>query len=254
LIRWTSRAIQDQQKRRAKRKRKSSLDAVPSQCFFLGRRGVYDSSKVCSCDFNPFCLGSLGGVIDDILNNWASTLRPSQKSPSLSNTVDTDSVIVLQDDSISLSDEATKPDAVLYLPETSQRLKVVRKYSTVDANIVRTYLQSKLKEFTSELSLDECVNRLQALHDSLIFVNPLHPHIRSTDEQLLFLSMPPGIENLGATCYLNTQLQCLAQNLVFVEGIISWRPADDDTGNDRMSSVLSLFQDLFLRMNDGPLP
>lgn len=39
----------------------------------------------------------------------------------------------------------------------------------------------------------------------------------------LQLSVPPGIENLGATCYLNTQLQCLTQNRVFVQGIMSCR-------------------------------
>lgn len=63
------------------------------------------------------------------------------------------------------------------------------------------------------------------------------------------ISMPPGLRNLGATCYLNSQLQCLAQNLGFVHGLFTWRQVG--AGN-RMSQVLSHMQSILARMKYGP--
>jgi len=64
------------------------------------------------------------------------------------------------------------------------------------------------------------------------------------------ISMPPGLRNLGATCYLNSQLQCLAQNLGFVHGLFTWR---QDGATNRMSQVLSHMQSILARMKYGPL-
>ncbi|KAL7551081.1 hypothetical protein ACHAWF_014279, partial [Thalassiosira exigua] len=68
------------------------------------------------------------------------------------------------------------------------------------------------------------------------------------------LSAPPGLRNLGATCYLNSQLQCLAQNLGLVRGLLSWQrgPAGSGSGGGRMSAVLSNLQSVLARMRDGP--
>jgi ubiquitin C-terminal hydrolase len=258
LIEWTSRAILDHRKKSAKRKRKVVSESIPSSLWcHIGRRDVYNTSKVCPCDYNPFCLVSLGGVMDDILNNWATKFCSTHNNQTTSNSNISSAIVVLDDGDIPTSNDAHKPDTTFYSPETTEQLKMVRKYCTVDSYKIRLYFKSTFKEFTSEESIEEYVNRLRQLHESMVFVNPLMSNQQSrsnaTVNQELFLSKPPGIENLGATCYLNTQLQCLAQNIVFVEGIVSWRPVTDDSSNDRMSSVLSLFQDLFLRMTSGPL-
>ena len=67
--------------------------------------------------------------------------------------------------------------------------------------------------------------------------------------------MPPGLRNLGATCYLNSQLQCLAQNLAFVHGLFSWTKPTINTGSEydrRMATVLSNMQSILGRMRYGP--
>ena len=63
------------------------------------------------------------------------------------------------------------------------------------------------------------------------------------------ISMPPGLRNLGATCYLNSQLQCLAQNLGFVHGLFTWKQVG---ASNRMSQVLSHMQSILARMKYGP--
>ena len=72
------------------------------------------------------------------------------------------------------------------------------------------------------------------------------------------LALPPGIENLGCTCYLNTQLQCLAQCLAFCQGIFSWRPPASNASpagatatQDRMQNVLLFFQRLLAELRLG---
>merc|ERR1712238_121683 len=43
------------------------------------------------------------------------------------------------------------------------------------------------------------------------------------------LCTPPGMRNLGATCYLNSQFQCLASNPVFLKGVLSWTTTTTST-------------------------
>lgn len=249
LVQWTARNMQDQQKKRGKKRKRPDPGGATS-CW--GRR-FDDSLKRCACDYNPFCLVSLGGAMDDILEGWS--MRAASQ----------------EDDDILVLDRNGYPKTVgsaafnwedhlspSYSPKTSEKLKVVRKTKLVEENAVRLHLHEILQGLTAAMSLDEGVTSVRQLHKTLIFENPLLESKNWTDSTLIdasnrhvLLSMPPGIENLGATCYLNTQLQCLAQNRVFVEGIMSWRPKGDDV-NDRMSSVLALFQDLLVRMNAGP--
>lgn len=283
LIQWTMLAVQEQfktQKQQQQKKKKrpraaekncgSDDDDDQPQTHVWGRRRFANPRQRCACDYNPFCLGTLGGAMDEILHEWSSS--PSRRPPEQVNN-DDDVVEVAPSDGYgnaechSIVDSVTQSWDDLSCPfysfQTLEMLRAVRKFKMIDETVVRSYLQTVLQNLTAAMSLDEGVHRVRQLHQSLIFRNPL---LDDDDERTreytvsekgqkgrnLPLSLPPGIENLGATCYLNTQLQCLAQNRVFVQGIMSWRASKGAGVDDRMSSVLSLFQDLLVRMNAGP--
>ena len=70
------------------------------------------------------------------------------------------------------------------------------------------------------------------------------------------LSTPAGLRNLGATCYLNSHLQCLSQNLGFLSGLFSWKKSRTgralNAADKRMSTVLTNMQSILARMRYGP--
>lgn len=280
LRQWTAKVIQQEQqkmKRTAggkKNKRKRTAndpdEVTTTTTSYWGRR-FESAGNRCACDYNPFCLGTLGGAMDDILQGWSQQHQQHRGD-------DEDDVVVLLDGKPEHADTTVWNwndfSSACYSPVTSVQLNKVRKCKWVDEQAVRSYLQDIFQNgLTTEhakMSLDEGMNCVRQLHQSLIFENPLVVlatteaavtaaavaaaantfHV-DEDRRLMQLSIPPGIENLGATCYLNTQLQCLAQNRVFVQGIMSWRPPTNGSVGDRMSSVLALFQDLLARMNAG---
>jgi ubiquitin C-terminal hydrolase len=164
-----------------------------------------------------------------------------------------DDVIVVDDATTVVDISTDKHNEVpcdFFKPKTLDLLREVRKYTIVDETAIRLYLGKILKGLTNALSIDEGIHHIRDLQETLVFKNPVSADDSECNQEFR-LSMPPGIENLGATCYLNTQLQCLAQNLAFLDGILSWKPSANGD-DDRMTSVLTLFQDLLLRMNSGP--
>ncbi len=131
---------------------------------------------------------------------------------------------------------------ITFSQKTNQSFQRARQSVEVDTASIRSYVHRKLQVEPSasddNLSIDRYIKILKDWHERLQFINPI------VDEQALSsdrisLAMPPGIRNLGATCYLNTQLQCLAQNLTFLNGIFSWRMAD---ANHKMNSVMAKLQ------------
>lgn len=196
-----------------KRKRKRHDD-------ILGKRStnLHHRSR---CDYNPFCLVSMGGVVDDILEHKVVLNVP----------------------------EWDDYKSEVYRLETRNKLKKVRRSVLVPKQSVSRYLQDSLKDLLQSVNgVEAALQVLHKQHEKLIFTNPLCEKERRGDQ--LELSMPPGIENLGATCYLNTQLQCLAQNRVFTKGILSWKSSSQD---DRMNTVLQHFQSILGTLQYGSL-
>ena len=97
------------------------------------------------------------------------------------------------------------------------------------------------------MTMDEYIQTMVEWHKSLIFVNPTKEE-RDVASNNITIALPPGIQNLGATCYLNTQLQCLAQNPVFTDGIFSWRPVN---ATHKMNGVMTKLQKLLGQMLVG---
>jgi hypothetical protein len=277
LIAWEN---EEHQKQNKKKKRKN---AVAVAATFAARPD--DLNSRCACDYNPFCLGTLGGVMNEALMD---RMKEFEGEPEEEQDDEDDDVVVLE--------EPADSNQKLYSETTLRELKRVRKALNVDVDPVQSYLTEILKDMASSGTIDDCLRSIENWHGSLVFSDPRlnadqAPNAdrvgdgkrtlqiadqapkadkdgdgkrtlqiadqapkadKDGDEKrTLQLSLPPGIENLGATCYLNTQLQCLAQNRVFTQGMLSWRPgaAKED---DRMTSVIRLFQELLARMNAGP--
>ena len=163
----------------------------------------------------------------------------------------------------------------VYSKQTQEDLNRLRKSLTVQVGPIRSYVYRTLGVGhvtgsncgnEDDLKLDEYMDKLKNWYGSILFQNPLDvinqpstPLNGSSDR--LTIALPPGIQNLGATCYLNTQLQCLAQNTAFLKGIFSWRNHQEtenkDNGtlnensnqkNNVMNSVMSRLQLLLARM------
>lgn len=142
--------------------------------------------------------------------------------------------------------------AITFAEETRDALKAARHSVEVDTASLRSYIHRMLRveplsvdeDDGERLTVDKYMKILKDWHQHLQFVNPVADEKVLADDRTS-LSMPPGISNLGATCYLNTQLQCLAQNLTFLNGIFSWRMVDE---SHQMNSVMSKLQKLLAEM------
>ena len=144
----------------------------------------------------------------------------------------------------------TKPGS-LYSEHTRKELLSLRKTEVVSSETVMAYAQHVVLRNTDDedISPEGYMGRIVEWHDSIVFPNPLVSELPQ-NSLTLTIALPSGLNNLGATCYLNTQLQCLARNPVFLEGILSWRRSSDGSENV-MDSVLSNLQVLLARLTSG---
>ena len=136
-----------------------------------------------------------------------------------------------------------------FSPKTNGELGRVRRSMVVETAPIRSYIQRTLRihpysDDKDYLTIDKYMTILKDWHEGLQFQNPVADG-RQVAGDRISLSMPPGIQNLGATCYLNTQLQCLAQNPTFLGGIFSWHMVDV---NHAMNSVMEKLQILLASM------
>jgi ubiquitin C-terminal hydrolase len=137
------------------------------------------------------------------------------------------------------------PFKIEYSKFTRESLNELRKGQGLDVEPIQKYLSLRMEGRGGELTPRTFLEQLRRWHKSILFTNPNLRQEKQNMSDRILLSLPPGISNLGATCYLNTQLQCLAQNTTFLEGIFSWKHQD---GEDGMNSVMSSLQELLAQM------
>jgi len=140
-----------------------------------------------------------------------------------------------------------------YSQTTKNEIKKLRRFEKLDVSKIKKFIENIFKSYDDSkanknaMELDDYIQTMIEWHKSLLFMDPISKtrHLSST---LVRIALPPGIENLGATCYLNTQLQCIAQNPVFLDGIFSWRPLN---ATHMMNEVMKKLQKLLGQMLVG---
>ena len=154
---------------------------------------------------------------------------------------------------ITTAEEEYRRSMFEYNKFTKESLEELRKDLKLDVEPIKEYISSRVEKFIADgrgnsvKTPQDFLELIRKWHKSTMFEEP--PQNRRAEEasrEEILLSVPPGISNLGATCYLNTQLQCLAQNTTFLDGIFSWK--HQKGGEDRMNSVMSSLQTLLAEM------
>ena len=230
-------------KRQRKSKSNNNVEKGTNKTSLVPHPWIHRPEKCteCKCDDNPHCLVSLGIFPD--LNN---------------------------DSSLSISDDAVEEDA----PKVKRSnwyddAFEFRKILWIEQDTVQNHLETMVipyqqssnnqmlnKAQTKNLIQEQLV-RIESFHRSLVAEKAVPP--KPSDKQdsaMIVVTTPPGINNLGATCYLNSQLQCLALNPVFRDGVFSWkRPSSSNSAtssnSSSMSDVMSNLQKLLAGMHSG---
>jgi len=259
-----------------------------------------DKTYRCQCDDNPFCLASLGGVMNDFLRKAGKSVSMSLNKPceelvamseirdnasdsaSERNNLKIDSNIQhlklkagenqreSADDSLlipistqnvltpseeffrevqfELQEIDFSDESCIYNKITREELSSIRKVGIIAKLPVHEFVEKSVLPFAKgAFTTCKYFSMLQEMNNKMIFLNPQLPNQLLMNGEMR-IAMPPGIKNLGATCYLNTQLQCLARNIAFLEGIFAWQPS---LSASRMDSVLLKLQQILAKLSFG---
>jgi ubiquitin C-terminal hydrolase len=135
----------------------------------------------------------------------------------------------------------------VYSKRAQESLNEIRKHIYLDTTSFEAYVENVLFSNTQNSgACDRYKSSVKMLHNDLSFFNPWEKN--DEEDQKFLYAIPPGMQNLGATCYLNTQLQCLARIIPFIDAILEWRPP---VSLSRMDVVLSTLQQIMAKVACG---
>ena len=224
-----------------------------------------DPSFRCPCDYNPLCLSSLGGAIDDLIHHVA--IKKAREELHRAADICGDAVVEAEYTGAGPGKAAGTGATTTAQEDGIARL---RKSLPIEIESIRRHLAEVVRPHATDdeglqltqRSIDQCIDMIQETHKGLIYEEiidtassaSLQDQTEGDDSSsCIRLSTPPGLRNLGATCYLNSQFQCLAQNPAFVDGVFSWigGGVGGSAGGSRMDQVLLTMQTLLAEMNHG---
>ena len=199
----------------------------------------------CACDANPFCIASIGGVMDDYLQNRIKKKLGLKQEESLQNIPDNMSPKDVYDDKFAkhLIHFTSEPVIKSNISCTSTSGRQLRTQSVVDVETIVNHLKTVLQVTDAEVK--QRLANLEQWHKKRIYPG----NIRKVSDTKFVFCRPVGISNLGATCYLNSQLQCLVANLAFMQGVLRW--TNEDGEHAQMNLVISSLQSLLAHMVYG---
>lgn len=159
-------------------------------------------------DLTQYCLVSLGGIMNEVLERR----RPLEQ--------------LVVDDSADKDDVINEQiNTSMYSPSRGHNnlLSTVRKSISVSMEDITHYYTSN-NICQNETEAIEFIGHLKRYHRSILYhsIVSKDDECEKKDDSSVLLSQPPGMINLGATCYLNSQIQCLAQIINFRQGVLSW--------------------------------
>ena len=285
LTKWTREAKKKMDTKRKRKHNNKQQQQAATVVVVVGQRPPL-TEELCVCDFNPFCMVTLGGAMNDVLleratvlhqakyendndnanappKNYSNTAAAGEKNHDNDKNEDemNDATNNNDNDNTTLELKTNVSKTIILSEPTQLLLDSLRRSTYLDTttNGMQQHLKQLLEGW---IPIPEAIESFAMYQKQLVFANPLSPpqnekpasfnDNQNNNNNHILMAVPPGIRNLGATCYLNTQLQCLAQNLVFIRGIFQWRPPSTTTQqNDRMSSVISLFQKLLAQLREG---
>ena len=220
-------------------------------------------------DRSQYCLASLGGIID-LYRRSAAKVRYANRDRVMA--CDDMSQKIYDDLVSTLETSSSSWGGTILDGGDGDKGDTIRGSALVDRDAVRSHVFRFVARGgfgdvdCCDADVDNCIRRVIICNQSLVFCPPIGDESSAKFEEggdKIRLSTPPGLRNLGATCYLNSQLQCLSQNLGFVSGLFSWRKRRSDpsslrysgtsyAADERMSNVLSNMQSILARMRYGP--